>query len=411
MKKFIASLAIFALIATAFVGCSKTDTTETGDTTPVSIVYLVSKVKNGCATVYSSDIYSEAENVAKNRGIYTLYEVDGAPYEVCSGEVTAEDIKERSGYSATMQQKIIEETSYELSSAVEEMIPKTAEADILKGLDLASRKLKSSTANENGKLKIVVVASGFQTTGSVKMQDVNALADVESSVTKLKDSSLIPNLENVEVSWFGLGDSSGDQQSATGTAKTNLQAFWNCIITSGGGSVDFETDPGTAIDKSEMQSWPDVSIVPVTQYELDGSSYNEETVFVMDETTVAFKPDSVEFVDEDSSTAEIEKIANYMQSNSSYELLLCGTTATVPPNDQCVKFSKKRAEAVKKVLTDKFKIKSTRITTIGLGFKNSFHINDVNSDGSPDESKAPKNRAVIAMNLNSETAQQIQKGA
>ena len=166
--------------------------------------------------------------------------------------------------------------------------------------------------------------------------------------------------------------------------------------------IDFKSDNATADDRTNYDVG--VSVVPVTEDSLNVQEYNKDSSVVFTTDEIAFKSDSVEFVDEKQASQAVMKIVNYM-----LYLLLAASTATVPPQNKCESFSKKRAEAVKSLIISRSdnQIDSSRITTIGMGYENPYHVSDTSKNGSLIEEKAKQNRAVYAMNKDSIEAKQL----
>lgn len=171
--------------------------------------------------------------------------------------------------------------------------------------------------------------------------------------------------------------------------------------------IDFKSDNATADDRTNYDVG--VSVVPVTEDSLNVQEYNKDSSVVFTTDEIAFKSDSVEFVDEKQASKAVTKIINYMLYNKDYNLLLAASTATVPPQNKCESFSKKRAEAVKSLIISRSdnQIDSSRITTIGMGYENPYHVSDTSKNGSLIEEKAKQNRAVYAMNKDSIEAKQL----
>lgn len=171
--------------------------------------------------------------------------------------------------------------------------------------------------------------------------------------------------------------------------------------------IDFKSDNATADDRTNYDVG--VSVVPVTEDSLNIAEYNKDSSVVFTTDEIAFKSDSVEFVDEKQASQAVTKIINYMLYNKNYNLLLAASTATVPPQNKCESFSKKRAEAVKSLIISRSdnQIDLSRITTIGMGYENPYHVSDTSKNGSLIEEKAKQNRAVYAMNKDSIEAKQL----
>lgn len=171
--------------------------------------------------------------------------------------------------------------------------------------------------------------------------------------------------------------------------------------------IDFKSDNATADNRTNYDVG--VSIVPVTEDSLNIEEYNKDSSVVFTTDEIAFKSASVEFVDEEQASKAVTKIINYMLYNKDYNLLLAASTATVPPQNKCESFSKKRAEAVKSLIISRSdnQIDSSRITTIGMGYENPYHVSDTSKNGSLIEEKAKQNRAGYAMNKDSTEAKQL----
>ena len=87
---------------------------------------------------------------------------------------------------------------------------------------------------------------------------------------------------------------------------------------------------------------------------------------------------------------EIEKIANFLKEHPDMKIEIQGHTDSVGPADYNLKLSQRRAEAVKKILVEKFGISPDRIIAKGYGETKPIAPNDT------EEGRA-KNRRVIAV--------------
>ena len=120
-----------------------------------------------------------------------------------------------------------------------------------------------------------------------------------------------------------------------------------------------------------------------------------------DEVSAQFLPDSYEITDKAAVIKIMMPLASYLNNNTNKRVLLLGCTATVGSNDSCIVFSKKRSEALKSILVNDMNVESSQLITVGLGYENDFHIDDLNEDGTLNENAA-KNRSVIFVAADSE---------
>jgi OOP family OmpA-OmpF porin len=89
---------------------------------------------------------------------------------------------------------------------------------------------------------------------------------------------------------------------------------------------------------------------------------------------------------------EIEKLAELMKKDPTLKIEIQGYTDNIGEAKYNVELSKKRAEAVKKLLVNKFHIDANRIKTVGYGMSNPI------ADNSTPEGQA-KNRRVVVLNI------------
>ena len=86
---------------------------------------------------------------------------------------------------------------------------------------------------------------------------------------------------------------------------------------------------------------------------------------------------------------EIKKLADFMSEHPNAELTIEGHTSIQGSAEYNKKLSKKRALAIKHILTSRFAIDSDRISTVGLGFDKLLFVGN-------DEYSHKKNRRIVA---------------
>lgn len=403
MKKIIALVLALILVGATFTGCSgKVSNEETSNT-----VYIVGRHANAQPpAINESTIESSVQSAIENNTLLSVIELDGSPSVEKDNRFT---FNLKKNVSSTIKKKYVSKMTNKVIECFENLTPKVAEVDILKAIEIAANELNSSDANTDYAKHIVVYSTGVQTTGLIDMTKFNILSSsketVNEVVEQLSAKQALPNLDGITIDWYNLNQVSGEQKELTGEMKANNEYLWETLIAKAGGKVDFKSDNATATDMTNYDVG--VSVVPVIEDSLNIEEYNKDSSIVFTTDEIAFKSDSVEFVDEEQASQAVTKIINYMINNKDYNLLLAASTATVPPQNKCESFSKKRAEAVKSLIISRSDIDSSRITTIGMGYENPYHVSDTNKNGSLIEEKAKQNRVVYAMNKDSIEAKQL----
>lgn len=405
MKKIIALVLALILVGATFTGCSgKVSNEETSNT-----VYIVGRHANAQPpAINESTIESSVQSAIENNTLLSVIELDGSPSVEKDNRFT---FNLKKNVSSTIKKKYVSKMTNKVIECFENLTPKVAEVDILKAIEIAANELNSSDANTDYAKHIVVYSTGVQTTGLIDMTKFNILSSsketVNEVVEQLSAKQALPNLDGITIDWYNLNQVSGEQKELTGEMKANNEYLWETLIAKAGGKVDFKSDNATATDMTNYDVG--VSVVPVIEDSLNIEEYNKDSSIVFTTDEIAFKSDSVEFVDEEQASQAVTKIINYMLHNKDYNLLLAASTATVPPQNKCESFSKKRAEAVKSLIISRSdnQIDSSRITTIGMGYENPYHVSDTSKNGSLIEEKAKQNRAVYAMNIDSPEAVQV----
>lgn len=404
MKKIIALVLALILVGATFTGCSgRVSNEETSNT-----VYIVGRHANAQPpAINNSTIESSVQSAIDNNTLLSVIELDGSPSVEKDNRFT---FNLKKNVSSTIKKKYVSKMTNKVIETFNNLTPKVAEVDILKAIEIAANELNSSDANTDYAKHIVVYSTGVQTTGLIDMTKFNILSSketVDEVIEQLSAKQALPNLEGITIDWYNLNQVSGEQKELTAGMEANNEYLWGTLIAKAGGKVDFKSDNATADDRTNYDVG--VSVVPVTEDSLNVQEYNKDSSVVFTTDEIAFKSDSVEFVDEKQASQAVTKIINYMLYNKDYNLLLAASTATVPPQNKCESFSKKRAEAVKSLIISRSvnQIDSSRITTIGMGYENPYHVSDTSKNGSLIEEKAKQNRAVYAMNKDSIEAKQL----
>jgi outer membrane protein OmpA-like peptidoglycan-associated protein len=329
---------------------------------------------------------------------------DGNPYLITPLDLA--NVTHKENLSENNKQRFANSYMEQYYQTVEEeAVAKTAEKDTLKAISLAV----DSISECEGDKTIVLVDNGISTTGAMAFDNFNV--DVENTVAEL-DSSILPNMTGYTVVWYNMGNATGNQSQLSTEDLNTLKTVWQEVLLKAG--ADDVTIKSTVSSNYELNSGdlPTVSAVAV-----NGTSsilnYDDVKAELSDRTAesltagisfngdnIQFVADSYELLDYEATTEVLEPVIKYMQSNPEAELVVIGTTATVGTQASAVTFSEGRAETIATLLNGNG-VPLDNITTIGLGYENKFHIDDLEEDGTLNPSNAQKNRAVLIFSKDS----------
>lgn len=347
-----------------------------------------------CKTANSANISTGILTDAINDSLITAGNLsiiipDGEPWSFASATIPA--IYE---YSGSKQESKIAEYNSQIQTLMSQAIPVNEEADILGAITLATRNLNS----QSGEKKIVIFHNGLSTTGILNFTENDFLhqEDVLEIINWLRENLEIPDMTDISVQWYGLGDVISPQSKLSGAETATLESIWQGIFDAAGATVEFKTD---LLTYETSDNLPNVSIVEVYTPELD--------IITLDESKVQFQDNTAELITSESQVlAELSQLTSYMMANPDEQLLLAGTTAKYGIQTDCEKLSLARANVIKNILISAG-ISEDRLHTVGLGYENDFYVNDLDANGNQIEEIAKTNRSTIIMSYNSDTAQAL----
>ena len=160
----------------------------------------------------------------------------------------------------------------------DDQIPTTAQSDLLKSLAIARDQLTSSESKT-----IFVLGNGIQTSGAILMQESDTFPKNDASAKRLAKALYqrgeIPDLTDITVNWYGLGQVDGEIQKPLPLASVSaLETFWRESVRLAGGTmgeVCSQCGSGSpnvnsiAVDTVDIKSCP----LTVTLYERDGVEF------------------------------------------------------------------------------------------------------------------------------------------
>lgn len=299
-----------------------------------------------------------------------------------------------------------------------------SEVDTLGALRAAAESLHAmeSSMGTTVEKEIIIMDTGLSTSGSFNFLNPNfqkllscnskiwenesASADLTNLIKQLEDTAEIPDLEDIRITWYGLGQTSDPQPPLSNLNIQNLQYIWGELLKRTGCLPSNEANadeefgifvPTSAHGKIECDQY-------VTPIQLD---FAEDSILPihpeLSEQKITFHPNTDEYLFPE----EIEHILKpYVSASQDYSdkmVLLVGTTSSWNGGSQ--KLSEERAERVKSSMIE-FGIPEDYISIIGLGYDLNI-CQDDSPKGEFEESIAQGNRSVLILPYNSPKAQDI----
>lgn len=238
--------------------------------------------------------------------------------------------------------------------------------------------------------------------------------------------------------WFSFttGEVQGTTYYLTLTNKTvNSESLEGCVYDEYGETITFIGSWDAADSSGKPSTYSTDTLQPDTTYYVrlgaDGEQQIEyslaikssepeppkqntlvfEKPFEINETQVQFVINKAEFIDKEKAKKVLKPVAEAILANPDHAILIAGTTATDGTQESCMDLSLRRTEAVKKLLTETYKVPETQIQVVGLGYENDpfERGKDRDSNGNFVESEGKKNRRVVILDVDDPIAQELLK--
>lgn len=282
---------------------------------------------------------------------------------------------------------------------------KTEGVDILGALRLASELVNNSGLQ--GKKEIVIASTGISTISRDGLDFQKNIINLtpQDIVKQLEAKADIPKLDGIHVIWQQT-DVAAPQVAPTQEQVKKIIAIYRAIVVAGHGTFDEVERPSDSTVKpnAKLPKVPTV-IFPPDSVIAGPDVTSVKQPIVLPDSEVQFRPTSSDFVDETKASNYISQVAQVMKNNLDKNFLLAGTVAGDAEDDsptEAVQLSLERANKVKdKLITDG--IPASRLSTLGTGFQNPWHIPGVGFTGAGAEA----NRSVVIMDSSSSIAQQL----
>lgn len=402
---------VATVIIMGLTGCGnngKNNSVKSENSKP-AVAYMIAHTANAKQTDSSAPMLQDTMiDCAENYGYSFIVRVDGEPELVSSENL---DIDAQFKNASKERLKIdARNKATNLLSVLDEVNAVYPEVDYLEGLRCAAASLRSLDDSYTSRT-IICCGTGLGTTGYLDFKNNLLSAEPQVIVEMLEEREALPDLTGITVYWLGMGQVTAPQEKLTPKQTKNLEVIWKSVIEAAGGEF-VPNDYITVTDEMEQNDeLPSVSVVDIPAdkpfvfdpevLEAENDNAFEEPV-MLGESQVEFIGDEANYLSPDEAVETIRPIAEYLMEHESINILLVGSTAGDVTDESTIRLSKERADTVKNTLVE-FGIDTNRITTIGMGSDDPWHIKDAGYDGPV----ASSNRKVVLIDSRTDQAQEL----
>ena len=390
----LARAAIAAVIAAAAAwacaglsGCAVAEGGE-ADAQPESVAVVVGAHANA-PQPKTSDAAAYLRTAVETNSAVAVVTAEGEPRVAAAGDAV--------GSTANTSAKRAEENEQweaSLQAALGQATAQTPEVDTLSAIATAARAI----AEAPGAHRVVVMDSGLSTAGALDFTQGSLIdADPAEVAAWLRESGELPDLSGVaELDWYGLGDVAAPQQALTEAQRAHLQEVWGAVLAEAGVEATFHA--GATTD-APADGLPQVSVVELPEREsFSGMASGEDRSEEFGESTIAFLPDSPEFVDETAAREALAGAISALQADAGLTCTVEGATASSDGTEAGRAFvgrlSQQRADAVAALIGDAG-VDASRIEAVGCADAHASHVPDRDGAGNLVPALAAENRKVI----------------
>ena len=469
MKRAINIFIIFVLlISLSFSSCGTTDSYEM----PTGLAILIGNHSN--SKKHNISIDEEVTQVYSSFGNICIIGVDGNPSVLKNNEgkiigyIDSAESERRKGIKNN--NKKYWETHF-LSSQVKDVIQNLStpsddsEVDTLKSISMAVKALNEMerSMGEDIKKEIIIYDTGLCTSGALSFVDSdwtkyitnsikigeneNTASEIGDLVDNLKNRLELPDLTDISITWYGLGNVADPQPELTNLQIINLQYIWGelliksgatpsnikgsdsqygifVVINSDGNNIEYdkyvttisfedtiyEEQPITSESIHEVsETEHEIIFSPETTAQIKTINSEPETTILSEiklpEEILGFERNKSEYLSNEAADKVLQPYAQKLIEHPKIRILLVGTTADPNRNGGSISLSEERGEKVKASLIE-LGVSETRIDVVGIGATGYWYENEW-KNGYFYESIAIKNRAVIILSRDSLKAKKI----
>lgn len=416
MKKYLKKMAVYAVLLSVILsaaGCGSGAQAAQADKEACkpAVAYMIGHTANAKPTDLSAPIVQDVMiDAAENYGYAFAVRVDGEPELVL-----AEDLDIDAQFKGASRERLSRDARNKATNLLEVLDQIAAvhpEVDYLEGLRCAASSLRSLDDTYTSRT-IICCGTGLATTGYLDFKNNLLSAEPAVIVEMLQEREALPDLTGITVYWLGMGQVAAPQEKLTPKQTKRLEAIWGAVVEASGGEFVPNEYINVADETGEKEELPSVSTIDVPEdkpisfepeileTEPVGEAVFDEPV-MLGEDQVEFVGDEATYLYPEEAIETIRPIAEYLEEHEDVRLLLIGSTAGDITDDFTLTLSQERAEAVKHTLTE-LSVDADRITTIGMGSDDPWHIKNAGYEGPV----ASSNRKVVLIDAKTELAQEI----
>lgn len=409
MKLFHWILALAMAAALLCTGCSSSQQTE-----PVNIAFLVGIADK--ETKVNEGIDELQQLPAMPGTSYAFISIEGVPVSIGTPGVIA-DLTRR-GYTSEMMKRVEAGIRADLMTELRSYRPVTEGIDLAAAIQLGVRQLHAQADGQRKNI-LVLYCSGKSTRGLINQVETPVCRlDVEGSVSALADKIGVDMSDVDQVIWYCCGDFAGEGQTPlSGEEKDTLKQFYRSLFMALGMEEDnivFRDD----LPESECYQFNDAPVPCVEAagqesglQELDAVDFAREdalrTPVVLPEETVAYQPDSTEFLHPQESQQAMEPLVDFLQEHAEVQVLLYGGCAGDKDTPYSLQLGRDRAETIRQYLMDSG-IEEARLTAVSVPVQQDpYHVYGLGTDSE----EASVNRHTVIVDASTDFARQILQNA
>ena len=343
---------------------------------------------NSCSLLHDYTLAKPYLNKTYTQGgQLSIINSDGNPYVVKSDQI--EPLKSHT--TSTQKKAYLEKYSSDTIEELTNVKPKSAEIDLIKSLNCASKSFTSKSNNN-----IVCFVSGLSTKGLLNMTTLGSLSDLDTnkSVSNLKEFHGLPKLQNINnIYLYSVGQVALYQKLSTTSIHKEKEFLTKLLVESGMNKDKIHFIDSNPISNKSYKG-PEVSKVgqdvEYNAVSMVSNTYNDiKTNYCM--TGLEFEKNSSKLLNPE----KLNSVASFL---SSYEgaVDIYGTTAfdKTSSDERLQKLGYERGLTVRNALLEK-KVDPAKINKVSsLSYKSLYHKDEWDEQGFNEEI-AKLNRTVV----------------
>lgn len=396
------------------------------------------------ANEFSEDCYDRVLELIKQAvhgGYVSVIISDGSPKKIDLIDDAGELISfEKDGKNDVVKNRLVKTRSNAVMNFIKDDANRAQESEnnLLSAIKEARASLNNRSAVALSNKYILILDNGIQTAGDLKFQDLDfgngkETLPIKKMIKELKQKKgVLPDLENINVQFIGLGDVAYPQD-INDTNKVNVRNLWKSVLKACGANISDDdiliaglgdnTGINTGNKPNESMKddgtggdFPSVTPIQFTPIEMEfGNSADSGEVFKSGDgiptDSLGFKANKAEYIDIKAALYILKPYADgiksFFEQNPNEKIYLVGSVAITKEGDSGdFKLSKDRAEKVKRTLVENYQLPENRLVTIGIGGVAPWRTHEF-VDGNFIEELAARNRAVWILKENSEKYNKI----